>query len=399
MCYILPKRVASFVEDYEDIYSLGMPKGGKMMRKFDRAVIAGRQLTAMVGWVQCEHCEKWRQYPCSILKLRDNWVCNMNTWDSFSSCSIDEQIIDVKEEKAPEPKTRKQRTMTVFPAVHKTEDKDVWYMDFARKDNKFTGRVHFVTRNPKHVYVRDLFGVVWRTDDTRRLNDKYKNHKSKFEHLLNHHAMGVGKAKAVAALPDLEDLLNFFKERVVREFIESGDLERLRAMVRDAVRGQQEEIVSSGEEEEEEEEVDKNSRDTASDGEKNDDVTDAAALETAADGEQQGKNVPEDGEAEAKWTTVYYTSRDRKFTCQVRLAAIQKASVALPDFISVVCRLPLKAVAKLTFSVRTKLKVMQLEGIMVLVGDVPAVQATDLNAILKQLPAHIVRHWARLEST
>lgn len=78
------------------------------------------------------------------------------------------------------------------------------------------GKVHLVLEDDgeKLIHVRDLFGLVWKSDDTRRLNDKYKNHKSKFEHLLKHHAMGAGKAKAVCSLEDVEELLNCFKEDV-----------------------------------------------------------------------------------------------------------------------------------------------------------------------------------------
>jgi hypothetical protein len=72
--------------------------------------------------------------------------------------------------------------------------------------------------------VRDVFGIVWRTEDTRRLNDKYKNHKSKFEHLLKYHPIGPGKSKAVAAISDLDALLTFFNEDVARSFVDEGEL-------------------------------------------------------------------------------------------------------------------------------------------------------------------------------
>eukprot|EP01050_Picozoa_sp_SAG11_P004254 SAG11_NODE_267_length_11457_cov_14.773728_1_plen_900_part_00 len=368
--YVLPRAIADFVADYEQIYELGMPSDERMKRKFDRAVVAGRQLTAMVGWVQCENCNKWRRYPCVILSLRDDWVCSMNTWDMYSSCSIPEQLTE--QENSSEPQTKKQRAAAQgggSPTLHRAEDKDVWYMDFTT-DRKFKGRVHIVLKtNPRLVYVRDLFGVVWKTDDTRRLNDKYKNHKSKFEHILRHHSLGAGKTKAVISVDDLQEVLNCFKEEAPKAFVACGDLQKLVGMVVEAEEdGSVAELDSEEQENEDEEDEEPDPFESAS--------TDA--------------NSP--------WNVVEYCSRDRKFSAKVRLSA-GLASIALPDFISCVCRLPIKDVSRLTFSVRTRLEVTtdtteggSTIGVSIIEG-VPVVKASELQLVLKQLPTHIVRQY------
>ena len=130
--YVLPKEMADFVEEYDIIYAQGMPKGEKLKQKYDRAVIAGRQLTAMEGWVQCESCEKWRQYPCTILKLRDDWVCSMNTWDAHSSCAIPEQKAAGNDDDfESEPAEKKQRMAR--PIMYEAEDEGVYFIEFSRK--------------------------------------------------------------------------------------------------------------------------------------------------------------------------------------------------------------------------------------------------------------------------
>ena len=69
-----PKECLDFANSYDDIYEPSMPTEDALKRKFLRAVLAGRQLTSMVGWVQCEACNKWRRYPCTILGLGDGWM-------------------------------------------------------------------------------------------------------------------------------------------------------------------------------------------------------------------------------------------------------------------------------------------------------------------------------------
>ena len=89
--YCLPRDIADFVADYDATYEAAMPKETELRRKFLRAVRVGRQLTGMTGWISCEACDKWRQFPCTMLGLGDGWVCKMNTWDECNSCSVPEQ--------------------------------------------------------------------------------------------------------------------------------------------------------------------------------------------------------------------------------------------------------------------------------------------------------------------
>ena len=52
--YCKPLDILDFVADYDATYEVAMPKDKEQRRKFLRAVRAGRQLTSMTGWIQCE---------------------------------------------------------------------------------------------------------------------------------------------------------------------------------------------------------------------------------------------------------------------------------------------------------------------------------------------------------
>eukprot|EP01043_Picozoa_sp_COSAG02_P050375 COSAG02_NODE_5171_length_4573_cov_4.774475_2_plen_663_part_00 len=355
--YVSPKDIADFVADYDATYEVAMPKETELRRKFLRAVRVGRQLTGMTGWIACEACNKWRQFPCTMLGLGDGWVCKMNTWDNCNSCHVPEQDYSADPDDETFDVSSVDDTQVLpadVPTLHPTEQSDVCYLEFHSHDEVFTGKVHVTMTTPPLIYVRDVFGIVWRTEDTRRLNDKYKNHKSKFEHLLKYHPIGPGKSKAVASIGDLDALLTFFNEDVAKTFIDEGELNSLKILLARAF------------------------------GQKLPVATGAGGADVASsDGEDDG--LPID------WSTLSFLSQDRKFKCEVRLTKAGpegKHHVSLTDFLSIVGRLQTAAVTKAAYYVRTR-----LGSVLRCVRDVPLVPLTELLAVLRLLPLSIVQEY------
>ena len=245
------------------------------------------------------------------------------------------------------------------PTLHPTEQEDVCYLDFQSRDQTFTGKVHVTMTDPPLVYVRDVFGIVWRTEDTRRLNDKYKNHKSKFEHLLKYHPIGPGKSKAVAAVGDLDALLTFFNEDVAKSFIEDGELTALEVLLARAF-GQ--ELPASA---------------------FADDAPSAPSVPESSDTEEDGLL--------SDWSTIAFNSQDRKFKCEVRLRPAgldNELHISLTDFLSIVGRLGTTAVVKAAYFVRTRLGTM-----LPCVADVPLLPLDELLAVLRLLPLSVVTQY------
>ncbi len=355
--YVSPKDIADFVADYDATYEVAMPKETELRRKFLRAVRVGRQLTGMTGWIACEACNKWRQFPCTMLGLGDGWVCKMNTWDNCNSCSVPEQdpLADPDNEAFDVSGVDATQVLPAdAPTLHPTEQSDVCYLEFHSHDKIFTGKVHITMTTPPLIYVRDVFGIVWRTEDTRRLNDKYKNHKSKFEHLLKYHTIGPGKTKAVASIGDLDALLTCFNEDVAKTFVDEGELDNLKILLARAC-GQKLPIM------------------------------------TGAGGAGVASSNGEDDWLPINWSTLSFLSQDRKFKCEVRLTkagAEGKHHVSLTDFLSIVGRLQPVAVAKAAYYVRTR-----LGSVLRCVRDVPLVPLTELLAVLRLLPMAIVQEY------
>ena len=371
--YVPPRDIADFVADYDATYEAAMPKETELRRKFLRAVRVGRQLTGMTGWIQCEACDKWRQFPCTILGLGDGWVCKMNTWDECNSCSVPEQ--DYSDNPDDDDGNDGDGDgdgdggggggggAPAFagdaPTLHPTEQEDVCYLEFHSRDQGFTGKVHVTMTNPPLIYVRDVFGIVWRTDDTRRLNDKYKNHKSKFEHLLKYHLIGAGKSKAVAGTEDLDALLTFFNDDVAKRFIEDGELNALEVLLARAFGRELPPTVAHTE------------GAISSDG------------ASSSDAEEDGPLIG--------WSTLPFLSQDQKFECDVRLtkAGLEgQQHVSLTDFLSIVGRMQTDTVTKAAYYVRTR-----LGSVLPCVRDVPLLPLNQLLAVLRLLPLSIVQEY------
>ncbi|KAF8822836.1 CW-type Zinc Finger protein [Cardiosporidium cionae] len=69
----------------------GLSKGGKSELSLN---LDSEDPLAVLNWVQCEMCKKWRRLPPQILpeSLADHqWFCHMNTWDRRNSCDIPEE--------------------------------------------------------------------------------------------------------------------------------------------------------------------------------------------------------------------------------------------------------------------------------------------------------------------
>jgi len=52
---------------------------------------------AVVEWVQCDECRKWRTVPSTtITSLPMKWLCSMNTWNQeLADCNADEEVQEV----------------------------------------------------------------------------------------------------------------------------------------------------------------------------------------------------------------------------------------------------------------------------------------------------------------
>ena len=113
---VSPKSIVDFVDEYEKKLKSCMPTDKVTKERFLQAVVKGRQLTEMTGWVQCDGCAKWRKFPATVPSVAEKWKCSNNTWDKYRSCSMAEECSSPPKKKTKTKKKKKKTNKKCQPA-------------------------------------------------------------------------------------------------------------------------------------------------------------------------------------------------------------------------------------------------------------------------------------------